>query len=283
MASRQIRTLMLCLFAVFAFSAVAASTASAKHTWWRCHEVAAGKGEFTEKLCATKVKTKGEAAGIFESEAIPAAQATTTSIKSKAFILTAGTTTITCEALTVKEGKIENIEAENIEKTKGKTGRDKGTVEFSKCKSSIAGCTVTEPIKDKGKESALVEQFASPHKIYDMFAPEGWKEESTKANAEKIKPFAKIIQEPKPACVNTEVEGNGVAAEIEPEGYSVAKVLKFPGENAACEPKGKPLTPVNLWNGVNEVNLALEAFAVPAQECGEATLELASKEAFDVK
>lgn len=276
MASRQIRTLILCLFAVFAFSAVAVSTASAKRVWTYCEEVAPGKGEFIEHLCKTKVTVKGEAAGKFEDITLPVGVTKKLEVVEvvKPFELIAGTTTITCEAVTLTGGTIENIEAENIEKVKGKTGRDKGTVEFSKCKSSVAGCTVKVPIIDKGKETALVENTTKT-KIYDMFTPEGWTEATTKAGAEKIKPFAKIEQTGGEKCLNTEVEGDGVAGEIEPEGLSETKIFKFP-----C-PK---LTPVNLWNGVKEVNLRLDAFGLTtAEECGQVKLALASRWGWDVQ
>jgi hypothetical protein len=274
-ASRQIRTLILCLFAVFAFSAVAASTASAHHVWTVGCIEKAGEGKeppkkFDTKECTTHSKPLPERK--FEKVPIPIGTADKTEVVKvvKNFQLKAGTTTITCEAVTLKEGTIENIEPE----TGKKTGRDKGTVEFSKCKSSVAGCTVSEPIKDKGKVSALVEGSVTKN-IYDMFTAEGWKEEATKAGANaQIGRFAKITQTPAPPCINTEVEGNGVAAEIVPEEPSVTKILKFP-----C-PK---LSPVNQWNGVTEVTLTLEAFTLPAEECGEVELELVSKAAWSVE
>jgi hypothetical protein len=267
-ASRQIRTLILCLFAVFAFSAVAASTASAKRVWTVCKEVA-GEGKeppskFDDHTCSTQLKEVKLRK--WEDVQLPVGEPRNIEVVKvvKSFELKAGTTTITCEAVTLKEGKIENIT--------GPTGRGKGTVEFSKCKSSVAGCTVKEPIKDKGKESALVENKAE-NKIYEMFAPEGWKEEATKAGAETVRRFAKIEQTGGTKCLNTEVEGDGVAAEIVPQGMSVTKILKFP-----C-PK---LSPVNQWNGVKEVAMTLEAFTLPAEECGEIELALESKWGWDV-
>jgi hypothetical protein len=271
---------MLCLFAVFAVSAVAANTASAKRIWTvGCVEkVGAGTEppkKYDTSACYTQTKLLAER----KWEKIPVPVGTQYKVEVvavvKPFELKAGTTTITCKAVTVKEGTIENIEAENIEKHLGKTGRGKGTVEFSECKTSIPNCTVKEPIIDKGKESALVENTAGT-KIYDMFAPEGWHEEATRALAEKIRPYAKIEQTGTgTGCINTEVEGNGVAAEIVPEFNSEKKMLKFP-----CEPT---LTPVNFWNGVKEVPLTLKAFSKKAEECGEIELALVSKGGWDVQ
>ena len=271
MSSNRLRVLLMSLLTVFAISAVAASTASAHRVWTICKEVP-GEGKepptkFDNNTCSTALKEVKLRK--WEDVVLPAGEKPKLEVVEvvEPFTLKAGTTTITCKAVALKEGTIENIT--------GPTGRDKGTVEFSECKSSVAGCTVAEPIKDKGKESALVENTVTPTKIYDMFAPEGWKEEATKALANaQIKPFAKITQTPNPPCVNTEVEGNGVAAEIVPEGLSVPKTLKFP-----C-PK---LSPVNQWNGVKEVTLTLKAFGGPAEECGQVKVQLTSKGAWDVQ
>jgi hypothetical protein len=268
-ASRQIRTLILCLFAVFAFSAVAVSTASAHRTWWHCVEKG-GRGEeppvkWDNNVCNTQVlelplrKWEKVAIPVGTKEKIEVVKVV------KPFELKAGTTTITCEEVVLKEGTIENIT--------GPVGRDKGTIEFKKCKTSISNCTVKEPIIDKGKESALVENTAGT-KIYDMFAPEGWIE-GTKAELEKNRPYAKIEQTGTgTGCINTEVEGNGVAAEIVPEGMSATKILKFP-----CP----AISPVTFWNGVKEVPLTLKAFSKKAEECGEIELALVSKGGWDVQ
>jgi hypothetical protein len=70
------------------------------------------------------------------------------------------------------------------------------------------------------------------------------------------------------------VEGNGVAAEIVPEGMSATKILKFP-----CP----AISPVTFWNGVKEVPLTLKAFSKKAEECGEIELALVSKGGWDVQ
>lgn len=262
------RSVFIALVAVCAVSAVAVSTASA-HVWTVCKETA--KGEFTEHLC--KTKSDPAKTGKWEEVVLPVGEKGSVEVRVvKPLELKAGTTTITCEAVTIKEDAIENIDAENIEKVKGQTGRSKGTVEISKCKSTIAGCTVKEPIIDKGKESALVENTAR-NKIYEMLAPEGWKEETTKAGAERIKPFAKLTISGT-GCVNTEIEGNGIAAEIVPEGPSETKILKF-----SCP----ALSPVSLWNGVREVSMKLEFFGVTSELCGELQLQLTGKQGWGVQ
>jgi hypothetical protein len=274
-ASRQIRTIILCLFAVFAFSAVAANTASAHRVWTVCKEVP-GEGKepppkFDNHLCETKAKPLPERK--WEDVVLPVGTKVPIEVVKvvKPFELKAGTTIITCEEVVLKEGTIENI----LVGGNGPTGRDHGTIEFKKCKTSISNCTVKEPIIDKGKESALVENTAGT-KIYDMFAPEGWHEEATRALAEKIRPYAKIEQTGTgTGCINTEVEGNGVAAEIVPEFNSEKKMLKFP-----CEPT---LTPVNFWNGVKEVPLTLKAFVKKAEECGEIELALVGRPSWGVE
>jgi hypothetical protein len=254
-----------------AFSAVAVSAASAHRVWTVCKEVAgAGKEpprKFNDHTCLPQTPEKPLAERKWEDVVLPVGEPRpieVIEVVKPGMELRAGATIITCEMVTLKEGTIENIA--------GPTGRDKGTVEFSKCKSSVAGCTVKEPIVDKGKESALVENTAG-NKIYEMFAPEGWKEEATKAGLEKIKPFAKITQTGT-GCVNTEVEGDGVAAEIIPEGMSETKILKFP-----CP----ALSPVSFWNGVKEVSMKLKAFGVAAEECGEIKVALVSKWGWDVQ
>jgi hypothetical protein len=272
-ASRQIRTIILCLFAVFAFSAVAANTASAHRVWTVCKEVP-GEGKepppkFDNHLCETKAKPLPERK--WEDVVLPVGTKVPIEVVKvvKPFELKAGTTIITCEEVVLKEGTIENI----LVGGNGPTGRDHGTIEFKKCKTSISNCTVKEPIIDKGKESALVENTAGT-KIYDMFAPEGWIE-GTKAELEKNRPYAKIEQTGTgTGCINTEVEGNGVAAEIVPEGMSATKILKFP-----CP----AISPVTFWNGVKEVPLTLKAFSKKAEECGEIELALVSKGGWDVQ
>jgi hypothetical protein len=264
----MLRSALVALVAVCAVSAVATSTASA-HVWTVCKETATG--EFTEHLC----KTKSEPAktGKWEEVVLPVGEARPVeAIVVKPIALKAGTITITCEAVTIKEDVIENIDIANIEKVKIQTGRGKGTIELSKCKSSVAGCTVKEPIIDKGKESALVENTAET-KIYDMFAPEAWKEEGTKAGAEKSKPFAKLTMTGA-GCVNTEIEGDGIAAEIVPEGPSETKILKL-----TCP----ALTPVNLGNGVKDVGMKLRFFGVSSELCGELQLQQANKQGWGVQ
>ncbi|MGH2903621.1 MAG: hypothetical protein ACRDK7_08575 [Solirubrobacteraceae bacterium] len=263
------------MLAVFAFGAVMASTASAHRVWTVCQEakppITEPPAKYDNDVCNTQTKPLEERRWF--DGVLPAGtkdKLEVVEVVAPGIQLVAGTTTITCKKVTLKEGTIENILVEG----KGPTGRDKGTVEFSECTSSVAGCTVKEPIKDKGKETALVENTAGT-KIYDMFAPEKWKEEATKALAEKIHPFAKIEQTGGTGCLNTEVEGDGVAAEIVPEGLSQTKIYKFPCPTT--------LTPVNLWNGVKEVNLTLKAFGVGAKECGEVKVALVSKAAWDVE
>jgi hypothetical protein len=275
----RFKIIMLSMLAVFAFSAVIASTASAHRTWWRCHKVATAKtGGFNDSLCS-EPNTKKE--GEWQSEGIPTGvpQGLALVKVTKEFQLKAGTETIACEMATLTGGTVENI----LVGGKGPTGRDKGTITFSKNCRNLAKplCKVSEPIEVEGKETALVEN-TSQNKIYDLFTPAGWAEkEATKSGT-----FAKIKQTGTGCVATTTVEGNGVAAEITPEGsstsptgYSFTKILNFP-----CP----PIKEVIDWEHALEATpiittLKLTAFGVKAEECGMAEIELTSKEAFDVR
>jgi hypothetical protein len=243
--------------AVFAVSAVGASSASAHRTWWICEKVTEGTGKYKDSLCKEKVEK-----GNFEWKQLAVGTKKNIKvIKNGVFSLKAGTVTIECKKLTLKEGVIENIT--------GPTGRDKGTVEFSECKNAGHAACVVKPVVVKGKETALVED-TTKSKVYDLFAPEGWSEEKP----EETKPFAKIEEGGTFECPNTTVEGDGVAAEIIPEELSIKKTFKFP-----CP----PIKEIINWKGAT-VKLKLTAFGfVNVEECGEAEVELESKEAFDVK
>jgi hypothetical protein len=296
MSSNRLKLLLLSVMAVVAISAVAASTASAKRVWTvgppECVKVAAGTGEFTEEKCKTKVKVKGELAGTFELKPKVLPVGTTKSltvVKNTAATLVAGAEEISCEKVTIKSGNtIENVLVES----KGPTGRDTGTIEFTKCKNvkKPTECTVTEPISVNSPTS-LVENTAST-KIYDMFRPEGRteltpkqisefpgteaeKQAKAKTEEEKLSKYTTIKQTGTGCVTATEVTGDGVAAEISPESESVKKKLIF-----SCP---TTLTPVKLWNGV-EIGLKLKAFGVAAKECiNEVEVELTTKEAWDVE
>jgi len=250
----RIRTSVLAFLAVFAFSAVAASTASAKRVW-TVNGVTLPTGT-TKSL---------------------------TVIKNSPATLKAGTEEIECKTIKLKTGNtIENVLVEG----KGPTGRDTGTTEFSECKNvKKAGCVVTVPILVNSPTS-LVENTAGT-KIYDLFRPEGRTElkpaevtakgePASKEAEEKLSKYTTIKQTGAGCVAATTVEGDGVAAEIKPtEGEEVKHKFVFP-----CP----PISPVNMWNGVKEVSLKLKAFGVKAEECiSEIEVELTTKEKFGVK
>jgi hypothetical protein len=291
----RIKVILLSMLAVFAFSAVATATASAKRVWTTaCTEVKAGTGEFTESKCATKVKTKGEAAGKFEKGVLPVGTSKELKLTktNESFKLTAGTEVIKCEVVTLTTGAIENVLVETL----GPTGRDKGTDTFTKCTNTgKPNCKVTEPIVVEG--TTVLAENSAGSRIYDVFLPKEGKEltpaeitkfedeKTGKATTEQEKLFAytKIKQtgeESGVKCVETtQVEGDGVGAEFvnskgEPEeSESVTKILKFPAT---------PITPVKLWNGLT-ITLKLKGFGVAATEVGQGEIELAGKLAFDVE
>jgi hypothetical protein len=245
MSSSRVRILLLSMLAVFAVSAAAASTASAKHVW------------------------------TFEGKPLPVGTTKTLEVvKSGNTILTAGTEVVECKKQALVADTIENIEAENLKKEKGKTGRDKGTIKFTECKNPKP-CTVTEPIEVKNGVTALVEGSTSK-KVYDVFEPEGWTEPKTPEEAKKLKTFVTIHQTGTGCITATAVESNGVAAEVSPGTEAAEQTFKFPGEHAGCEPKGKPLTPINWWNGLNETALSLKAFGAKAEECGSVMVKLST-------
>jgi hypothetical protein len=203
-------------------------------------------------------------------------------VKNTVFALSAGAERYVCEKVALQSGnKIENVTVEG----KGPIGRDNGTVEFSRCKDETKpGCTVVEPLLMKGAESALVENIAGT-KIYDMFTGEGWKEltpkevtekgqKEAKVKSEKLKIYG-IMKQTGVGCIaSTTIEGDGLAAEISPEGESVKKTLTFP-----CPPVGL----VDFGDGVNEVGLRLKWFGIKAELCGSIEVELSTKEKFGVK
>ena len=228
--STLFRKTLIGLVAVLAFSAVAASTASA-HRVWSYNGVELKVGE-AKPIKVVKVVEN--------------------------FRLKAGTTTITCTKVALTGGAIENIT--------GPTGRDKGKVDFTGC--SNGTCKVTEPIVVKGETTALVENTGKS-KIYDLFTPKGWTEEKPTVNGE----FAEIKQTGTGCITATKVEGNGVAAEISPEGNSTTKVLTFP-----C-PR---ITEIINWKGTT-VKLKLTAFGVNAEECGQVEIGVEAPNTFDVK
>jgi hypothetical protein len=263
----RFKIIMLSMLAVFAFSAVIASTASAHRVWTVCEEKAGAGTEpptkFDNHECNTKVKPLAERK--WEDIVLPVGQTRKLEVVKvvKEFVLKAGGEEIACEAVTLSGGTIENIA--------GPTGRDKGTITFSKnCRNlKKAACKVTEPIEVKGKETALVEN-TEKNRVYDLFAPKGWTEEKPEEFGLE---FATIKQTGEGCVAATKVEGNGIAAEIVPEGLSVTKVLKFP-----CP----PIKEIINWKGTT-VKLKLTAFGVKTEECGEVELALESKWAWDVQ
>ena len=262
MSSNRLRVLLVSMLAVFAISAVASASASAHRVW--------------------TVKGAILATGVPKTFSIT---------KSGSFILTAGTEKITCtEEMLEGSGEIENVLVEG----KGPTGKDRATVKFKKCTASKAGCTVVEPIIVKGT-TVLAEQVLTKKqeeekvkpKIYDVFLPEAGKEltpaEITTFEAkekglatkeqEKLHPYTKIEQTGTGCVAVTTVEGDGVAAEIVPEGEATSHELNFPAT---------PITPVKLWNGLT-ITLKLKAFGVAAKEVGKLTIALTTGEAFGVQ
>jgi co-chaperonin GroES (HSP10) len=250
----MVRAVLVVLAAVSALSAVGVSTASASRAW----------------------QLEGSVLAVGKAKELKV-------VKNTTFDLTSGTEVYTCERVALEAGnKIENTTLEGA----GAIGRDSGTIAFSKCKDQTKpGCVVTEPLSMKGVESALVENTART-KIYDMWTGEGWQELTPKEVAEKGQVAAKeqaekrrafaIFKQTGSGCISTTtIEGDGLAAEVSPEGESVKKTITLP-----CP----PVSLVDFGNGINEVSLPrLTWFGVKATLCGSMEVELSTKEKFGVK
>jgi hypothetical protein len=284
----RFKIIMLNMLAVFAFSATAASTASAHRVWTGPCVQINGEGiepppKFDNFECNTQTKPLKERKW---QKVVPVGNTKALSIvKTGTFTLKAGTEEIACKKVTLTGGSIENVRVEG----KGPTGRDNGTDVFTECSNpGKPECKVKEPIEVKGT-TVLAETTGEPVKIVDVFLPAAGKEltpaeitafEKEKAGKatteqEKLHEYTKITQTGQPKCTapeTTAVEGDGVAAELSP-GESFTNTLKFPAT---------AITPVKLWNGLT-ITLKLKAFGVAATEVGEAEIELVSKEMFGVQ
>src|SRR6202020_1204572 len=245
-SSSRIRIMFVSMLAVFAVSAVAASTASAKRVW-----TVEGANLAVGKTKSLKV------------------------LKNSPAILKAGTEEIECKKIAINAGNtIQNVEPEA---GKGTTGRDLVTNTFTECKNIAKEkepCIVTvAPFTTPTflNENTKAEQEKEGLKIYDQFRPEGAEELTpkqitekgtavSKENEEKLKKYVRIKQTGTgcKAPETTSAEGNGVAATISPEGESKIHKFTFP-----CP---TPIPDETLWNGL-EIGLKLKAFGVAAKEC----------------
>ena len=258
MSSSRIKIMFVSMLAVFAVSAVAASTASAKRVW------------------------------TVEGNVLPVGKTKSLKIvKHTKAVLKAGTEEIECEDLEINAGNtIENVLVEG----KGPTGRDTAINTFTKCRNiNVAACEVT--VAAFTTPTFLVENTKAAQekegvKIYDSFRPNGVKEltpaevtakgtAASKKIEEELHIYVKIVQKGCSAPENTTVEGNGVAAEIVPQGESKVHKLVFP-----CPTQ---ISTVSLWNGL-EVGLKLKAFGFAAKECiSEIEVELTTGEKWGVQ
>jgi hypothetical protein len=185
----RIRMIGLALVAVFAFSAVAAASASANHVWWV-------KGEPLAEGTGINRALKAEAvAPGFELEG------TIFGVNGKV------------ECKKIKFGATPAAIIFNKEKT----GRDEGKIEFTECKGPAICGKITEPIVTSGTETELVANVVEGKegkKIYDLFKP--------KAGAEELAAEIHFA-----ICGTLKIKGS-TAAEISPEGESVVKDFIFP-------------------------------------------------------
>jgi hypothetical protein len=224
---KQVKVIGLCLVALFAMNAVAATSASAKRVWtFKGAELPAG----VEKQ--VKV-TKINAAPVLTSE------------------LAGQEVDIECEIISLKHYNASKVlEANGIifneAKTPTNVGRDKGVVAFEKCKISGLASLICKLTAANAKEilsppvsegmTSLVENTAKTV-VWDDFLPEG------KATGETEGVFANIHFEGS-SCPTTEElvkstltigalnaakEGEGgVAANIEPQGEAALHKFIFP-------------------------------------------------------
>jgi hypothetical protein len=256
---KRLRTIGLCLVAVLALSSLVVSTATARDFWVNGKVLASGKANGKEVEIVSN-------STIYFTIKTPSVQ-------------------IACEKLEmVREGSHPIIwnEAKGTEAV----GRDDGQLDATKCRDVTSpSCTVVEPIKtDNTSEvsTTLVEEKGtSGKKIYDMFLPEKWVE-GTSAESEKELPFSTFDQTGTGCVTGVVIEGDGLAAKISSETEELEKhTIQLPGEATNCTPVGAPITPVVMANG-NQITLRFKGI-LPAQECGEATVRLTSKEAWSVK
>jgi hypothetical protein len=276
------------MMAVFALSAVAASTASAKRVWTVCKEVP-GVGteppvKFDNSECNTKVKPVAERK--WEDVILPAGE--TRSLKIVNSVVNAelrvpgAAETILCKNLAINAGNtIGNVSVEG-----NLTGRDLLISTFTGCTNSKKPLCTTVTVPPFTTPTFLNENTAKT-KIYDEFRPAGATEltpkeitekgtAASKAIEETLKPYVNIEQsgEGCTAVAVTKAEGNGVAAEISPETMSVKKKLIFP-----CP----PIKEETLWNGLT-IGFKLKAFGFAAEECIPAIeVELTTKGGWDVQ
>jgi hypothetical protein len=164
-------------------------------------------------------------------------------------------------------------------------GRDEGRMEATKCTDlSAPTCTVVEPISDDNTSeisTTLVEDKTNK-RIYDMFVPEQWVE-GTAAESEKEHLFWTWDQIGTGCLTNVPIEGDGLASRTPKETEELeTHSIELPGEASNCHPVGAPISSVIMANG-NTVTLRFRGDHVIAQECGEATARLLSKETWSVK
>jgi len=261
---QRFKILGACLVAVCAMSAIAATAASAKRTWWvEEKQLAVGvtKGITGKIKAGTEAKLETEVGG-------------------KALV-------IKC-----KEAKLGSPSyIFNTEPTKGGgvTGWDSGFIEFSNCKTEPLSCTVNAgkpirvpPVAESG-ESVLVESTvnkgAKGNPLYDDFLPEQTK--SLFANfslSGSLCPTSIMVKTELPIGRQGQVkEGEGGAAgEIEKAEENLKiHVLKF-----VCPPA---VTKVFNWKGEEVAVNALKVGTASACFSVEAEVELVSKEPWDVR
>lgn len=171
--------------------------------------------------------------------------------------------------------------------TKGSAvvGRDEGLLNATKCSDlTKPSCKVVEPISNNnGSEmsTTLVEE-ASSKKIYDMFLPEGWVEGTT-VESEKELLFWTFDETGSGCVTGVPIEGDGLAAELSNEGEErETHTIMMPGRSSRCHPVGPPPASVTMANG-NSIKLHFNGSGSAAEECGEGTVRLVSKEHWSVK
>lgn len=165
-------------------------------------------------------------------------------------------------------------------------GRDEGDLDATECSDlSEPSCKVVEPVSsDNTSEiSTTLVEDKSNKRIYDMFLPAGWVE-GTSAESEKEGLFWNWEQTPAPPCLtNVPIEGDGLAGRIPKETEELEEhTIELPGEATNCTPVGAPISSVIMANG-NTIALRFKGDHIIAQECGEATARLVSKETWSVK
>lgn len=164
----------------------------------------------------------------------------------------------------------------NEEVAGGIVGRQEGLLKFTLCKNTHKTCTVAaaETLNTGSISGTLVNKVAGSN-IYDMLAPEKWKE--LKPAFSSFEPFATISQAT--PCFSGTISATGLAGEILNESTeSVVHTFKFLGKPACAV---APISEVEQSNGALD-KIAMRVGSLTAEACAWMNIGLVSGEKWSV-